>query len=272
MRGRSPYWILCSIAAAVLLAAASPAARADTAVDLELVLAVDISGSVDEVEAALQREGYAAAIVHPAVLDAIRSGFLRRIAVAYIEWADHFQQAVVVPWRVIEDEATAHAFAERLAAAPYGRGRYTSISAAIEFAAPMFEGNGIEGTRRVIDVSGDGPNNSGRLAPDARDAAVAKGITVNGLPIVNQRMNRFGPPMPGLDLYYRDCVIGGPGAFIVVAEDFASFAVAVRRKLVLEIAGLAPPPRPILRRTSEGKAPPCDAGEIRLRRRLWDRY
>jgi hypothetical protein len=249
-------------------------ARGATAVDLELVLGVDISGSVDAEEGALQRDGYVAALQDPRVISAIRGGALRRIAVTYFEWADEEAQAVVVGWTLIDSEAAARAFAQRIAAAPMARGLYTSVSAALRFAVPLFDNNGFDGTRRVIDLSGDGPNNVGGLVTQARDAAVARRITVNGLPIVNDRMDRYGAPMPNLDLYYRNCVIGGPGAFMVVAEDFQSFAVAVRRKLILEIAGLTPPPRSpdLLHRAAARWEPPCDAGERRLERRFRDNY
>ena len=207
----------------------------------------------------------------------------------YFEWSDEFTRSVVVGWTLLHDAASARRFAAAIAGAPAARGRYTSIGGAIDFAVPMFAANDFEGTRRVIDLSGDGPNNVGRLVTLARDAAVAAGITVNGLPIVNDRPNRFGMPMPNLDLYYRNCVIGGPGAFMVAADDFDSFAVAVRRKLILEIAGLAIPARPLrralgvphatgrrvglLRRvTAPHLAPPCDEGERRLERRRRDWY
>ena len=264
-------------------------ATALTPVDLELVLGVDISGSVDVVEARLQREGYVAALTNRAVIKAIRSGLLRRIAVTYFEWSDEFTRSVVVGWTLLHDTRSARRFAAAIAGAPAERGRYTSIGGAIDFAVPMFGANNFEGTRRGIDLSGDGPNNVGRLVTEARDAAVAVGITVNGLPIVNDRPNRFGRPMPDLDLYYRKCVIGGPGAFLVMADNFDSFAVAVRRKLILEIAGLAIPARRphraldgahppgrrsgLLRRVAAPRvAPPCDEGERRLEQRRRDWY
>ncbi|MEX2454950.1 MAG: DUF1194 domain-containing protein [Rhodospirillaceae bacterium] len=261
---------LLGLAAAASVAGGAPAAR-DLAVDLELVLAVDVSGSVDEVEGKLQRDGYVQAFRHRDVVSAISGGLTRRIAAVYIEWAGHETQATLVDWRVIDSESAAIAFAREIETAPATRGRYTSISQAIRYAIPKFNGNGFEGTRRVIDISGDGANNSGGLVPVARDEAVALGITINGLPIVNDRPNRFGRQLPGLDLYYRDCVIGGPGAFMVVADDFPSFAEAIRRKLVLEISDRAPPspPRPLLRR-AQLDAPPCDSGERRLRRMFMD--
>lgn len=211
-------------------------------VDLELVLAVDISGSIDTEEAKLQREGYVAAFVHPEVVRAITGGYHGRIAVAYVEWASAWDQRLVVGWRLIEDPASAEAFAAELAAAPIQIGQRTSISAAIDYALPMFEGNGFEAERRVIDISGDGPNNDGEAIWFARGRADAKGVVVNGLPIINDRPNRWGfPTSPDLDRYYEGCVVTGPGAFVVVAESFATFGEAVRRKLLLEIAGRSPP-------------------------------
>jgi hypothetical protein len=267
--------LLCAAAAAAALlgtAGIAGAATGDVPVDLELVLGVDISGSVDEVEGALQRDGYVAALQDPKVIAAIRGGILGRIAVTYFEWADETVQSVSVGWTLIDSEASARAFAARVAAAPSRRGLYTSISAALRAAAPMFDGNGFKGTRRVIDLSGDGPNNVGGLVTQARDEIAARRITINGLPIVNDRIDRYGAPMPNLDLYYRNCVIGGPGAFMVVAQDFRSFAVVVRRKLILEIAGLAPPAPPLLHRAAARWEPPCDAGERRLEERFRDNY
>ena len=245
-------------------------ARAVEYVDLELVLAIDVSRSIDAAEADMQRQGYITALTNPKVIGAIRSGILGRIAVTYLEWAGSFHKSVVVSWQMIDGEATAHAFAAALTEMPISRERSTSITRAIAYAVPMFEGNGFEGTRRVIDVSGDGPNNTGGLVTYARDGAVAAGITINGLPIINDRNLFWGSNLKELDLYYIDCVIGGPGAFVVVAEDFYSFADAIRRKLVLEIAGRTPALEARLWRVAERVAPPCDIGERRReqRRRL----
>ena len=238
-------------------------------VDLELVLAVDVSRSIDADEALLQRQGYATALTDARVLGAILGGRLGGIAATYVEWAETLTRRAVVGWTLIDDEASARAFASAIAEAAPTLGFYTSISGAIEFALPMFDDNGFEGRRRVIDVSGDGANNNGRLVTVARDQAVAAGITINGLPIINDRPSPSGwPPTPNLDLYYQDCVIGGPRAFIVVAESFAAFAAAIRRKLIIEIAGRWPPRQPLLRRAAvRRQAPPCDIGEQRLRQR-----
>jgi hypothetical protein len=244
----------------------SGALAAERTVDLELVLAADISGSMDEDEAALQRLGYIHALRHPEVIDAITSGPLGRIAVTYVEWAGDHYQDVLVDWRVISDEAGAAAFARALEAPAVKIEQWTSISTIIAFATRSFDNNGYRGQRRIIDISGDGPNNRGIYVVDARDRALASGVTINGLPILNDRVGRYlYPPMPDLDLYYEDCVIGGEGAFIVVANGFADFARAVRRKLVLEIAGHTPPDR-LLRLVSNRPRPPCDAGESQLRK------
>lgn len=232
------------LAAAFIAALAfnQPRARAaDLPVDLQLILAVDISGSIDMDEARLQRQGYVAAIMHPRVVNAIRSGAIGRIAVAYVEWAGAELQQTVVPWTLIQDAETAAAFAARLSEAPQRTGAWTSISGAIDYSAKLFDVSGFESERKVIDVSGDGVNNSGRPIGDARAAALAKDITINGLPIVNDKPNRFGGPTPRdmqLDRYYREQVIGGPGSFLEVADDFNSFGQAILRKLIREIASL----------------------------------
>ena len=244
-------------------------AAAAEPVDLELVLAVDVSRSIDADEALLQRQGYATALTDARIVGAIRGGRLGRIAATYVEWAETMTRRVVVGWTLIDDEASARVFASAITEAAPTFGFYTSISGAIELALPMFDDNGFEGRRLVIDVSGDGANNNGRLVTTARDQAVAAGITINGLPIINDRPSPSGwPPTPNLDLYFQDCVIGGPRAFIVVAESFAAFASAIRRKLIIEIADLGPPRRPLLRRVAlQRQAPPCDIGEQRLRQR-----
>jgi hypothetical protein len=229
-----------------LLLPAAPASAQEVAVDLELVLAVDISGSVDVIEAAQQRQGYVAALTDPAVANAIRSTFTGKVAATYVEWAGAEQQEVVVPWTLLEDGATAAAFAGAIAEARSRRSMWTSISGAVDFSVPLFEGNGFAGERRVIDVSGDGPNNRGRPVTLARDEAVALGIVINGLPILNDRPQPFDIPTPvevALDRYYEENVIGGPGSFMVTARGFEEFREAILKKLVLEIAGTTPPGR-----------------------------
>lgn len=225
-----------SILAAFLVfgAAAAPVSALEP-VDVELVLAVDVSRSIDEVEAQLQRQGYVEAFRNPRILRAIANGPLGRIGVTYVEWAAVDFQRHVIGWTVIKDAASANAFADRLAAAPRQSWGWTSVSGAIDFSVPLF-GQSFEGTRQVIDVSGDGRNNSGRPAADARDEAVARGITINGLAIMNDRTNFGRPPDRELDAWYRENVVGGPGSFLVVAEDFEAFGEAVLNKLLKEIA------------------------------------
>lgn len=231
-------------------------------VDLELVLAIDVSGSIDDDEAMLQRQGYIDAFRHPDIVRAIQGGFLRRIAVAYYEWAGFGHIRIIADWTVVEDSDSARAFADALTREPPLTARRTAIGAAIEYAVPYLGRNDFEGTRQVVDVSGDGPNNWGTPANIARDKAIAAGITINGLPIMNGRDGPSGwPQLPDLDLYYRDCVIGGPGAFIVVANSFEDFATAIRRKLIMEIAGHVPPMR--IKPAATRPAPPCDIGEQR---------
>jgi hypothetical protein len=238
---------------------AVPAAAQDVPVDLELVLAVDVSGSMDAGEQALQRGGYVQAFLHPEVVAAIGSGFYGRIAVTYVEWAGPRAQAVAIPWRGLDGPASAEAFAAALKAAPTAHIRGTSISGALAFASALFDGNGFAGARQVIDVSGDGPNNMGLPVVPVRDAVLARGITINGLPLTLRAGSPWSAPYGGLgagllDVYYEDCVIGGPGAFFLSVQAPEQLADAIRRKLVLEIAGRPPtltpaqlaqrPPRP----------------------------
>ncbi len=237
-------------------------ARAEL-VDLELILAVDVSGSVDDEEAQLQRAGYVAAITDDKVLRAIKSGRLGRIAVAYVEWAGQGISRTVIDWTVIDGPSAARDFADRLDAQLPVIELWTSISGVIDYGLDLFDLSPHRGKRRVLDISGDGPNNDGGPVTFSRDKAVKAGIIINGLPIINNRPSRYGTlPMPNLDNYYRDCVIGGFGAFIVVANTFHDFARAIRRKLVLEIAGLSPGPVARLIPASTGVHPPCDMGEI----------
>jgi hypothetical protein len=230
--------------AASLLPATSGLRAQGLPVDLELILAVDCSGSVDEVEAQLQREGYIAALTSERVLNAIRSGENRRIGVAYIEWAGATYQRTIVDWTIIEDADSANAVVSKIAASPYAAIRWTSISGAIDYSVAMFQKSPFEGTRRVVDISGDGKNNNGGDVVSARDRAVAAGITINGLPILNSREGGRGysprgfPSDPDLDTYYQNFVIGGPGAFMVPAESFDTFAQAIQSKLIREVAGL----------------------------------
>lgn len=288
---------LSAAVVAILMAVAAPVpigaqngASAGGPVDLELVLAVDVSLSIDADEARLQRQGYVAAFRDPQVRKAIKDGILGRIAVTYFEWANSAHTQMVVGWTLIDSDDAAEAFAAALEQRRPGPAHYTSISGAIDFGARLFKNSDFEGTRQVIDVSGDGPNNWGELVTTARDRAVAQGITINALPILDNGPGPLGRyNIPNLDLYFRDCVIGGPAAFIVVAENFDAFANAIRRKLILEIAGLTPDewparasqPSPQLMlqlaqysepplAADERTSPPCDIGEQLLRARNED--
>jgi uncharacterized protein DUF1194 len=211
-----------------------------TPVDVELVLAVDVSYSMDPEEQALQREGYIAGITSRDFMQALRSGQHGKVAVTYFEWAGPYDQKIVVPWRLIDGPEAADAFANEIARAPYRRASRTSISGALNFAKPLFVGNGYSGFRNVIDVSGDGANNSGTFVTIARDDVLAAGITINGLPIMLKRPNAFTMDIDNLDIYYEDCVIGGPGAFVIPIREREQFKEAIRTKLVLEIAGPVP--------------------------------
>jgi hypothetical protein len=233
--------LLAATAQASTLLAPTLARAEGDPVDVLLVLAVDVSRSVDEDEARLQREGYRNAVADPVVVEAIRGGMMGAIGLAYVEWAGAEYQRLVLPWTRIAGAGDAQAWSERLAEAPRASLSWTSISGALDFSLKVLNDAPLEATRRVIDVSGDGVNNSGGPVDLARDRVVAEGITINGLPIVNDRPT-FGrmPPVP-LDDYYRENVIGGPGAFVIVAEDFQSFGNAVKRKLIREIAALPVP-------------------------------
>jgi hypothetical protein len=221
-----------------------PACAAER-VDLVLVLAADISRSVDAVKFQLQRSGYAAAFSNPRVIEAIRGGPSRRIAVTFVEWSGPLSQDTVIDWTVIGDEETAHQFSDRIVEAPRAFANSTSISAGIDFAITRLDRAPYEAHRRVIDVSGDGDNNAGRNVADARDEAIAKGIMINGLVILTELPSYFTHTNPpgGLANYYRRNVIGGPGAFVVVAENFNSFGNAIIKKLITEIAQPVPQQR-----------------------------
>jgi len=239
---RRHHRTLAAISALCLVLTGSPSAKAEEEVDLALVLAVDVSRSMDPDEQELQRQGFVEAFRSPLVHDAIRNGLLGRISVTYMEWSGETQQTVVVPWTVIAGSEAAAEFAERLSRAPISRIFQTSISGAISAGARLLEQTGTEPLRRVIDISGDGPNSNGRIPPLARDEAVAKGITINGLPIMLKRPTGFGD-MENLDLYYRDCVMGGPGAFMVPVRERHQFAEAIKTKIIREIAGVEGLPR-----------------------------
>ena len=207
-------------------------------VDVELFLAVDVSRSMTAEERAIQRRGYAAALTSPDVMDAIRNGMLGRIAVTYVEWAGQYSQREIVPWTLIEDAESAFAVAEIIMAHAMGGLRRTSISGALLYASEAFDDNGFSGLRRVIDVSGDGPNNHGRPVLRARHAVLEKGIIINGLPLMTRDAMSDIWGIEDLDVYYQRCVIGGPGAFVVPVYTWDQFPQAVERKLILEISGL----------------------------------
>jgi hypothetical protein len=242
-----------------------PGARAQTEVDLALVLAVDISYSMDVEEQALQREGFAEAFRSPQVHDAIRRGMLGRIAVSYVEWAGASDQTVIVPWTILDNPESIMAFAHRIAVTPLRRAMRTSIAGAIDFSVKHLEQSGVEAVRRVIDISGDGPNNQGRIVTIARDDAVAKGITINGLPLMLRRPGYLD--IAELDQYYRDCVIGGQGAFMVPVRGREQFPQAIKTKILLEIAGLTPPD-PLVRRIQAASRTDCLIGETQWRDRM----
>jgi hypothetical protein len=263
------WWGLAALA--VAHASGPAAAAAETPVDLELVLAVDVSGSMDPDEHAIQRRGYVEAFTHPEVVGAVRSGPFGRIAVAYVEWGGPASQAVTVPWTLVEDLDTAADFAAGLGEASLGRFRGTSISGALTFSAPLFEGNGYDGLRRVVDVSGDGPNNAGAPVVPARDAVVGAGVVVNGLPIALKVPGFSGIGGSDLVAYYRECVIGGPGAFVIPVTEAGQLAEAIRQKLVLEIAGLPARPVPAAQRHPIQAAKPIDCLIGERLRRVWER-
>lgn len=216
--------------------ATATSARAQTPVDLQLVLAVDISRSIDEVEAELQRRGYIEALTSDRVVDAILSGENKRIAICYTEWAGAHFQAVVIDWTVIDSPGAAQRFADRLAEAPRTSQSWTAIGAALAHAGQRFENAPFVAKRRVIDVSGDGRTNDGPPAEIVRDKLVSQGIVVNGLPVMMNRSNFGRPPDLALDRYYEESVIGGPGSFLIVADNFDHFGRAVRTKMVREIS------------------------------------
>jgi len=235
-------------------------------VDVELVMAVDISYSMDYDELALQREGYVQALTSRESLDALKQGTNAKVAVTLVEWAAVNDQRVVVPWRLIDGPTSAQAVADEMAHAPVRRAYRTSIAGALTFAATLFENNGFRGIRRVIDVSGDGTNNQGPIVTGVRDAVVAKGITINGLPIMLKEPQPNSIDIPDLDIYYEDCVIGGPGAFVVPIREREKFKEAIRTKLVLDIASHPAEPR-IVPVSSANPRISCTIGEQMWQRR-----
>ncbi|RTL96836.1 MAG: DUF1194 domain-containing protein [Hyphomicrobiales bacterium] len=255
-----------------LTQAASPAEP----VDVELVLAVDVSLSMSPAELEIQRHGYAAALTHDNVLKAIADGAYGKIAVTYVEWAGTSWQRVIVPWTVIANRDDAEKVVAQLNARPPDSARRTSISGALTFGSDLFAESGFQGTKRVIDVSGDGPNNQGAPVNLTRDEVVRQGITVNGLPLMTRGGFSGAFEVDNLDRYYSDCVIGGPGAFMIPVNDWTQFPEAIRRKLVLELAGPASPQwaaeaaaHPPVVLADDRPAADCQVGEKMWRNRGW---
>lgn len=245
-------------------AEAAGARDSSSQVDVELVLAVDVSYSMDLDELALQREGYIAAVTSSEFLSALKLGPNGRVAIAYVEWAGADEQKLVVDWTVVGNEAEAFGFANSIRQAPLRRVYRTSISGAIQFSANLIEGNSFKGIRRVIDISGDGTNNQGPMVDLTRDDVVKRGITINGLPLLLKEPAGSMLDIPQLDIYYEDCVIGGPGAFVIPVRAKHEFATAIKTKLVLEIAGVKPPPEQLVHYASDQKRVSCTIGE-----RMW---
>ena len=226
---------------ALLLLALPAVAQEPKEVDLALVLAIDISGSIDPDEAKLQRQGYVEAFTDPVIVKAILGGNHGRIAVAYFEWSDAWVQKLLIDWTLLDSEAAISAFARRLADAPISIARRTSISGAIRYAIPMYSRSPYEAERKVLDISGDGSNNDGGLVTEVRHDALKDRIIINGLPIMNGRPNPFGfPAEDDLDKYYLHCVTGGPRSFVEVARSFEDFPRAIRKKLLQEVADIGP--------------------------------
>jgi hypothetical protein len=238
-------FLATTLAAPLVLARQGRAAEVEP-VDVELVLAVDVSRSVDEVEQELQFSGYAAAFRDPKLIEGVCGGPIGQIAVTMFTWSDWHIQEPIVPWTKVDGAAAGERLAAAIEAAPRRTWLYTSISGAMDYAADLF-GRGYEGTRKVVDISGDGVNNSGRPLADARADALAKGIVLNGLAVLDRVPQPWAAGLPPLDEYYRSEVIGGPGAFLMVAEGFEAFEQAVKRKIIREIAA-APPPGPLVER------------------------
>jgi hypothetical protein len=231
---------LITFIAIILLLPGVLTARAAEEVDLLLVLSSDVSRSIDAPKFKLQRDGYAAAIVNPRVVQAIRSGALGKIGVSFVEWSGVGAQKIVIDWTIIHDEASAKDFSAQVIEAPRAFADRTSISGGIDFAVAQLARSPYDAARRTIDISGDGNNNAGRDVTAARDEALAKGVTINGLVILTKQAPSFDAdhtnPRGGLENYYRNNVVGGPGAFVMVAENFNSFGQAILNKLIAEIA------------------------------------
>jgi hypothetical protein len=241
----------------------------DIDVDVELILAVDISYSMDPDEQRLQREGYIEALNSPEILNAIKKGVNGKIAVAYVEWAGITSREIVADWHIIEDAESAALFTRKLVDKQVRRLSRTSISGVIDFAMPMFRNNNVRGLKQVIDISGDGSNNQGRPVERARDDAVAEGVVINGLPIMLNRPIVGYRDVEPLDHYYADCVIGGPGAFVIPIRERNQFVDAIRTKILLEIASIPDDPLPIHKAQAKEPRVDCMIGE-KLWRERWE--
>jgi hypothetical protein len=242
-------------------------AQAETEVDVALVLGVDISFSMDIEEQALQRDGFVKAFRSSEVQDAIGRGLIGKIAVTYFEWAGSADQHVVIPWTLIDSPAAAIAFADDLEARQIRRARRTSISGAIETSLRLLDESGVIPMREVIDIAGDGPNNEGRPVTLARDEALARGVTINGLPIMLKRPGYLD--IEDLDNYYIDCVIGGPGAFVIPVRESVQFPDAIRQKIIMEIANLTTE-QPLIHRAQNRELSDCMIGERQWRERRFN--
>ncbi len=262
-------FVLLLLAGAIALKPKPVAAQ--EIVDVELVLAVDISLSMSHDELQIQREGYSAAITHDQVINAIKEGIHGRIAIAYFEWAGDQSQHLILPWTIIASREDAERVAETIRTSAPNSARRTSISGGLRYANDLFAESAFRGLKRVVDVSGDGPNNQGEWVDVVRNDLVSRGIIINGLPLMTDGglISAFG--IPDLDIYYTHCVIGGPGAFVVPVTEWSNFPEAVRRKLVLEIA-MAPDIEAGAIPVADDSAYDCQVGEKRWRGRtlFWD--
>ena len=262
--------LLMTTGAAVLGLAVLGSPLADTKdqepVDVELIIGVDISNSMDIDELEVQREGYAQAIVSEEFLQALKTGPNRKLAVTYFDWSGSTDQKIIIPWRVIDGPETAGSVAREIKKTPVRKGSSTSISGAISFAMTLFDENPYRGLRRVIDISGDGPNNNGPPVTGARDAALVRGITINGLVIMLENPPYSIVNIDNLDLYYEGCVIGGPGSFVVLIKHRDEFKKAIRAKLIVEVAGQATEHR-ILPVVQNDPRVPCLIGE-----KIWQQH
>lgn len=234
-------------------------------VDVALVLAVDISYSMDVEEQRLQKEGYIEALNSPEVLNAISQGMIGKIAIAYFEWANSYDQRMVLDWTIIDGKASARAATDKIAASPLRRAQRTSISGALNFSQKLMADLPFRAARRVVDVSGDGPNNAGEGVTGARSRVLAEGIVINGLPIMLKRQSGGWGDIDNLDEYYQDCVVGGPGSFVIAIKTMDQFQTATKQKIIREVAGLDEPV--IVPAQAKQRGADCMIGERMVRER-----